>query len=343
MSIADILQEGLDADETNKLMQAMVNYLAEIAETSSDSRVVQQQLANVYGMKASDLKAATNLASSIKEVSNQDLTYSGMLGQLGKMANSLALRTSTGEMLSNVWDNVQYTMATQMANDPILYLLPRVATLLEDYAGGIDLPAIHVAGFGVDLNTSVAQLMNVAAMSGSILGSLGPMISGLTSAVNGNMMLSLAGIKTSGKAPVIARGSAPTLQNLSGSSISESGYIGNSSGTDIKNATLLDAEDEKKQQMIKAKDEESADDVTTKANLAVVNIYNLLEEVAHGSQSLRVRVVNNASVAGSAGGYGGQNAIGDSSGNGATGALGGGTVANGANGNSDNGNWVLSF
>lgn len=290
-SIADILQEGLDAKETNELMQAMVNYLAEIAETSSDSRVVQQQLANVYGLKASDLRAATNLASSIKDVSNQDLTYSGMLGQLNKMANSMILRTSTGEMLSNVWGNVQYTMGTQMASNPILYLLPKVATLLEDFAGGIDLPFLNVMGFGVDLNTSVAQLMNVASMSGTILGALGPMISGLTAAVSGSAMLNLAGINASGKAPVIARGAPATLQNVSGSGLSESGYIGNSSGDDVKNATLQDAADSKKKQMVEAKEEETADDTAMKADLAVVNIYNLLEEVAHGSQSLRVRLV----------------------------------------------------
>ena len=344
MSIADILQDGLNADETNTLMQAMVNYLAEIAETSSDSRVVQQQLANVYGVKASDLRAATNLASSLKDVSKQDLTYSGMLGQLNKMANSMILRTSTGEMLTNVWDNVQYTMATQMANDPILYLLPRVATLLEDYAGGIDLPFLNVMGFGVDLNTSVAQLMNVAALSGSILGALGPMISGLASAASGSVMLSLAGINTSGKAPVIARGSAQPLQHLSGSSLSESGYVGNASGEDVKKATLQDADDSKKKQLVEAKDEENVEDVSTKADLAVVNIYNLLEEVAHGSQSLRVRLVGlNGSGGLNIGSGGGHSVIGDSSSAGSTGAMGGVSLANKVNEGNDNGNWVLAF
>jgi hypothetical protein len=338
-SIADILQDGLDAKETNELMQAMVNYLAEIAESSSDSRVVQQQLANVYGIKASDLRAATNLASSIKDVSKQDLTYSGMLGQLNKMAKSMALRTSTGEFLSNIWGNVQYTMATQMANDPFLYVLPRIATLLEDYAGGIDLPFLNVMGFGVDLNTSVAQLMNVAAMSGSILGALGPMMSGLASAVSGDVMLSLAGINTREKAPVITRGSATPLQHLSGSSITESGYIGNASGSDVRKSTLQDAEDSKKQQMIQAKDDESADDIVIKSQMAVVNIYNLLEEIAHGSQSLRVRVVNNIGCGGSStSGGGNSQSTTEKEGDGNTSA-GTGVGKYGT----DNGNWVLSF
>ena len=340
MSIADILQDGLNADETNKIMQAMVNYLAEIAETSSDSRVVQQQLANVYGVKASDLRAATNLATSIKEVSNQDLTYGGMLGQLEHMMNTLRLRTSIGEGMTNMWDNVLYSMASTQASNPILYALPKMADLLRDVTGGdgIALPFVNVMGFGVDLNTSVADLMSVASMAGTALGTLGPLLRGLDDLVNpmvGSYMLRRAGINTSGKAPVIARGSAQPLQHLGGSSISESGLVGNADGKSIKEQTLQGAADDKKKQMIKAKDEESADDTATKANFAVVNIYHLLEEVAHGSQSLRVRVINSGTSGGSSGGP--NYIIGDDSGTGSTGAGGRGT------GSADNGNWVLTF
>jgi hypothetical protein len=62
LSIADILTDGIDASDTNKLLQATVNYLAEIAESSKGNNVVQQQLASVFGVKASDLRAAVNLA-----------------------------------------------------------------------------------------------------------------------------------------------------------------------------------------------------------------------------------------------------------------------------------------
>ena len=337
-SIADILQSGLDAKETNELMQAMVNYLAEIAETSSDSRVVQQQLANVYGIKASDLKAATNLASSIQDVSKQDLAYSGMLGQLQAMSKSMIMRTSTGEILTNIWDNVQYSMATSMANNPVLYVLPKIASLVEEYAGGIDLPFLNVMGFGIDLNTSVAQLMNVAALSGSLLGAMGPIFSGL-SALNTDTMLQKAGINT-GRAPVIARGTGATLQNMSGASLTESGMVGNSSGEDVKNATIQDAEDSKKQQMVEAKEEESADDTVLKSQLAIIDIYNLLEEVAHGSQSLRVKVVNTNNLGCNCShgdiATGTNTTIGENSNTGSTSPTAG-------KGGTDNGNWVLSF
>jgi hypothetical protein len=64
LSIADILAEGLDASNTNKLLRAMVDYLSGIYNSSTDSRVVQQQIANVFGLTASDLKALTNLAKT---------------------------------------------------------------------------------------------------------------------------------------------------------------------------------------------------------------------------------------------------------------------------------------
>lgn len=102
LSISDILAGGVSSEETNDLMQAMVNYLAEIADSSSDSRVVQQQLANVYGLKASDLKAITNLASSTKDVYGKAMSYDNMLNELNSMTNSMGMRTSMGEFMNNI-------------------------------------------------------------------------------------------------------------------------------------------------------------------------------------------------------------------------------------------------
>ena len=63
LSIQDILKEGLDSSNANRLMTKMVDFLAKIYNNAKDSKVIQQQLANVYGLSASDLKALTNLAS----------------------------------------------------------------------------------------------------------------------------------------------------------------------------------------------------------------------------------------------------------------------------------------
>lgn len=101
LSVADILNNGLDSQTTNELMNAMVDYLAKIAKDAGDSKVIQQQMASVYGMTASDLKAAANLSSSRSAVARDGLTYSGAINNLYSMANSMYARTSLGEMMTN--------------------------------------------------------------------------------------------------------------------------------------------------------------------------------------------------------------------------------------------------
>ena len=101
LSVADILNNGLDSQTTNELMNAMVDYLAKIAKDAGDSKVIQQQMASVYGMTASDLKAAANLSSSRSAITRDGLTYSGAINNLYSMANSMYARTSLGEMMTN--------------------------------------------------------------------------------------------------------------------------------------------------------------------------------------------------------------------------------------------------
>jgi len=300
-SIAEILTEGLNADETNSLLQATVNYLADIAESTKGNNVVQQQIAGVFGVKASDLRAATNLRSdpkdnknSIGDIYNENLKYSNMLNQLFSMAGSMYARTSVAEMLSNIWANGQYTLAGSMANNPVSYLTYKVASLLDSVAGGIALPFINVMGFGIDLETTVADLMRVASMSGGVLSSLGSMIKGLRNSFSGQAMLRKLGIEEGNGALQIntrggeGLGAEPTPE---GNKVSESGFIGNADSSNIKETTMQAANDDKKKQMIKAKEEEPTNQVDM-LNSSVVKIYEILDDVAKGTKTLRVRVDN---------------------------------------------------
>lgn len=295
--IADILTGGLDAKETNKLLQATVNYLAEIAEASKGNNVVQQQLANVFGVKASDLRAATNLAEpgSTVDIFGQNMTYDNMIRQLNNMAKTMGDRVSWGEKLTNIWENGEYTLASSLANSPAAYLVYKLAGLLDDAVGGIALPFINVMGFGVDLNTTVADLMRVAAMTGGILSNLDPMVSGLANSFSGQAMLSKMGIGKGSGLEVVHRGKGDGVSAAAStggsSSTSGSGYVGNSDGNSIKDSTIQESEDSKKKQMIEAKEEEPENQVDV-LNSTVLKIYELLDNVASGSQTLRVRVDN---------------------------------------------------
>lgn len=340
--ISEILAKGLDADKTNQLLQATVNYLAEIAESSKDNNVVQQQLADVFGVRASDLKAAVNLAAPgttddifSNIVSGKTIkTYDNMLKQLNDMAGSMIMRTSIGEMMTNIWENGQYSIASSMANNPIAYLLYKVAGLLDETTGGIALPFLNVMGFGVDLETTVADLMRLGAVSTGVLGSLGPMISGLASSFSGRSMLSKMGIKEGSGLAITPRGGGVGGGGGAGSSnasTSGSGFVGNSSSSDIKNSTIQESEDSKKQQMIEAKEEEPANQVDM-LNTYVLKIYELLNDVAQGNKSLSVKMAGYGLIGGSSSGS--QGGVGGLSNNASSGSSGGG------NGTSFGGSYV---
>ena len=291
LSVADILNNGLDSQTTNELMNSMVDYLAKIAKDAGDSKVIQQQMASVYGMTASDLKAAANLSSSRSAVARDGLTYSGAINNLYSMANSMYARTSIGEMMSNAFDNFQYTMAAGIANNPMLYATYKAAGLLDAVTGGIALPDIKVMGTGVNLQTTIADLMRVGAMSGSILSGIGSMISsGGNGGIAGSDILRAAGI--SGAANMVSRGNGSALSTVGGASVSESGsLIGNSSSSDIQNATMTNATDSANAQLAEAIDS-SEETKLSEVYAEVVEIYKLLQDVANGGYTIAVDVKN---------------------------------------------------
>lgn len=291
LSVADILNNGLDSQTTNELMNAMVDYLAKIAKDAGDSKVIQQQMASVYGMTASDLKAAANLSSSRNAVARDGLTYSGAINNLYSMANSMYARTSLGEMMTNAWDNFQYTMAAGIANNPMLYATYKAAGLLDAVTGGIALPDIKVMGTGVNLQTTIADLMRVGAMSGSILSGIGSMISsGGNGGITGSGILRAAGI--SGNLNTVSRGDGSVLSTAGGASVSESGsLIGNSNSSDIQNATMTNATDSANAQLAEAVDS-SEETKLSEVYAEVVEIYKLLQDVANGGYTIAVDVKN---------------------------------------------------
>lgn len=359
LSIADVLTGGLNSADTNKLLQAAVNYLAELSDSAKDNKVVQQQLADVFGVKASDLRAATNLVlpGTTNDIFGNNMTYGNMISQLSKMAGSMGSRTSMAEMMTNFWENGQYTLAGSMASNPVSYFIYKMAKVVDDAAGGIDLPFLNVMGFGVDLNTTVSDLMRVAAVGTGILGSLGPLVSGLGSSFSGRAMLNKLGIGNgSGLAAVTRGGSGGGAIGAAGGTVSESGsFAGNSSGSDVKDSTIQESEDSKKQQMIEAKEEEEANKVDV-LNQTVLQIYELLNDIANGDKSFKVKVEGygltkaGSSGNGALGGVGGaanNSGIGGTSG-GSTGSSGGGSLGGGSvngggvGGSIDLGGWTMT-
>lgn len=105
ISIADLLNRGMTDEDANNLLASAVEYLADLYNDNKDSKVVQQQIAQVFGVAASDLKAAVNLAKDNKTIDaifKTVTTYDSNLERLYNMAGSMGKRMSQGEVLTNM-------------------------------------------------------------------------------------------------------------------------------------------------------------------------------------------------------------------------------------------------
>lgn len=273
LSYADLLTGGLSGNSVNSLMQGLVTYLAEIA--NSNNNVVKSQYAGIFGMSLSDLKAISNLASSVNTIARSGMNYSGAMGNLFNMANSIGARTSMGEISTNMWSNLNYSMASGIASNPALYAILKVAGLLDTVAGGIALPDIKYLGTGVNLQTSVADLMRVGALSGGILSSIAQMVMGGGAGFSGSGMLKAFGVNA-GNLNTVTRGTGIGF-GTSGESVSQSNYIGNASSTDIQSGVVGEAETDANQKLIQMQQEDNSVKLE-EVNNNIVKIYNILNE-----------------------------------------------------------------
>lgn len=190
-------------------------------------------------------------------------------------------------MMTNILDNFEYTLANGIAASPVLFATTQLANMLDDLVGGIELPDIKVMGTGVNPQTTVADLMRVGALGGSVLSGVGSMISNLASGGSLNIGGQLEKMFGSGSNNVITRGTGGNLSvSTSGYETSSSGYVGNSSGDDIQASTLASANESANQQLITAKESEDADVTNSVINDNIVAILSLLNDVVDGTKTL---------------------------------------------------------
>lgn len=239
MSFADMLTRGITLDETNALLENVVEYLQEIG--NSTNQVVKNQYASTFGVSLSDVRAARNLTSEdIKKISGTKLGYQGAISELYDQLNSVASRTSLAEMLSNVWENTQYSLYSNIAGNPALYALWQVTDFIQGLTGGINIPFISAMGSGVDLNTTLENLMKLGVVGNASLGMIGDVISGIGNTFNFSNAAKQLGIGNN--IMTTSRGNAYT--RTSGFGTSNEQYISQSSGDVFYQSTLASAKEQ---------------------------------------------------------------------------------------------------
>lgn len=231
LSYGDLLNRGITAAETNKLMYALTNYLQGIG--SSSSNIVKSQLANIFGVNVSDLVAAGNLKiKDLDTVYSNMMSYTDMYAELGSQMSSIKERQGIANILENMFSNFTYQTGMSIASNPATYALWKITDLIQGVTGGINIPFISALGTGVDLNTTVENLMKLGIVGAATLGEIGNIVNGLESLGNAGSLLDLIGISAGSSTNVVRRGSglssygSGAASRVSGFSTSSSGYAG---------------------------------------------------------------------------------------------------------------------
>ena len=226
LSYADMLSNGLDESNVNKLLKAMVEYLQEIA--SNENKVVKSQYASLFGLSMSDLAAASNI-SNTSAVLEATMSSADALSELAGQFNELGNRMSIGQRMSNMIDNLKYSVGSGIAGSPASLAIWEIANLLQSSVGGIAIPSI--AGF--DLNTTVAQLMQTGLVGVNMIGAIGDLMKGASSWGDATKLLSNVMSIQSG---------AGAGTRISGFDTSEMTFVGSGDGSDIQKVIIEDAE-----------------------------------------------------------------------------------------------------
>lgn len=238
LNYSDLLLQGLNASDTNKLLQSMVTYLKEIAE-GSPNKVVRGAYGDIFNLSASDFRAIQNLTQTdISNISSSILSYSGMMSELNNQFNQLSSRMTISEMLGNITNNAMFGLGKTMYGNPVTYAMMKMLDAMDALGVNINIPAISVMGSGIDLNTDVNSLMRMSIGLQSSMQLLGTILGGLGS--RGGLNLgSWEGTDFTQR----GTGINATLGTLVGGR-SSSTYVATGSSRDIKKTALSSATDE---------------------------------------------------------------------------------------------------
>lgn len=175
ISYGSMMNTGLSAEDTNDLLEAMVEYLQEIA--SNQSNVVKSAYGGMFGLSLADLRAISTLTGSeISNIYGSTMTYQGATNELQNQINQISGRVHASTIMRTVYENYISSVASDIGSSEGKYLTWMIADLLEKTVGGIPLPTVSVFGSSVDLKSSVAQLMKLGLVGYSTIDQIGTLM-----------------------------------------------------------------------------------------------------------------------------------------------------------------------
>lgn len=272
LSYADLLSKGLTAQDTNTLLTSLTTYLKNLGTQTKSNNVARSQLAQTFGLKVSDLTAANNLSvTEIENVSKEMMSYADMYQELQYQFNQITTmsgRTNVGKLVNNALKNYIYQTGQSIAANPALNTMWQITDLVQNVTGGINIPFITALGTGVDLNTTVENLMKLGIVGVSTIGQIGGIINSLSSVVRGDTLLKAVTPENSALTH-LSRGTGlgehtpgGSPRRPSGEGTSASDFVGNQEGTDYADSAVKKAQDASKNDVENAKTENKSEDET---------------------------------------------------------------------------------
>ncbi len=229
LDYASILTDGLNAVNTNTLLQAVVGYMQEIGQTGN--KVVASQFAQTFGLSVSDLRAVGNLTGDLDSITSNMMNYAGTINELGNQLGMIGERVSVAEKIQNVMSNIKFSIGQGIAENAVMAGLWSITDLIQNVTGGIAIPAISIMGNMVDLNTTVENLIKTGLVGVSTLTKLPDLFRGLGQSGNMAGLLDVYGIGNDPTAIIRRRGQG--LRGPKGRSTSMASFVGSGDSSGI--------------------------------------------------------------------------------------------------------------
>lgn len=231
LDYAGMLTSGITASETNRLLKAMVEYLSEIADSTSENKVVTSAFGNVLGLSLSDIKSFKNLAANSSDIFNENMTFKSSQDYLQNQLNKYTQYMGTAQYMENIISNLNFGAGMTFA-DGGQYVAYKILDMIDQLTGGG--PQINLEYWGIGTSFKPIDLIKTALFGVGLINSL-----------RGGLGQNALNLNTWGYEDVVSRGTGFGLKADSGTSFNQN--VGNNSSDDMNKQTLEEGVDKSKE------------------------------------------------------------------------------------------------
>ena len=173
LDYATILQQGLNTRDTYLLLSEIIDYLADITDSTKKNNVLQSSYANLFNLSITDMSAIRNLSQNSTFRNYATASVSQNSNWALEQANNEMLAVSEermmfSEVLNNFIDNAKFSLGVGVANSQWAYplnLISRFGVQAGQTLSELGLPAgkaVTLAsgiGYGASIIPGVLNLM----------------------------------------------------------------------------------------------------------------------------------------------------------------------------------------